>query len=61
MNAKRVHRRASDRDRRQALTLATAARRRLDEDSRVCGRIWVNGREIGGASERFTHLDRSHD
>lgn len=34
------------------------ARRRLD---RPLGRVWVNGREVGGADARYAHLDRTHD
>ena len=52
---------SSDRERRRGLTLATAARRRLDDLAAPRGRAWINGREVGGASERFGHLGRSHD
>ena len=34
------------------------ARRRL---SRPVGRVWVNGREVGGVDPRYAHLGRSHD
>ena len=37
---------------------AIEARRRL---SRPTGRVWLNGREVGGADPRYTHLSRSHD
>jgi hypothetical protein len=51
----------TDRTRARHLTLATAARRRLDENSRTSGRAWINGREVGGADTRFAHLGRSYD
>jgi hypothetical protein len=25
------------------------------------GRAWINGREVGGADRRWTHLEASHD
>lgn len=25
------------------------------------GRAWINGKEVGGADPRFSHLDRSYD
>jgi hypothetical protein len=34
------------------------ARRRL---GRPTGRVWVNGREVGGPDPRYAHLGRSHD
>jgi hypothetical protein len=34
------------------------ARRRLE---RPVGRVWLNGREVGGADPRYGHLGRSHD
>jgi hypothetical protein len=34
------------------------ARRRLD---RPTGRVWVNGREVGGVDPRYAHLARGHD
>ncbi|MFL5918873.1 MAG: hypothetical protein ACJ74X_09130 [Gaiellaceae bacterium] len=34
------------------------ARRRLE---RPTGRVWLNGREVGGADPRYAHLGRSHD
>ena len=45
---------------------ATAARRRLQQThaarrSRGGGRVWVNGRELGGAEPRFAHLAQSFD
>lgn len=51
----------TDRERARHLTLATAARRRLDRDSRTRGRAWINGREVGEADTRFAHLGRSYD
>jgi hypothetical protein len=34
------------------------ARRRLD---RPIGRVWLNGREVGGPDPRYAHLAGSHD
>jgi hypothetical protein len=34
------------------------ARRRL---GRPVGRVWLNGREVGGADPRYEHLGRGHD
>ena len=34
------------------------ARRRLD---RPTGRVWLNGREVGGHDPRYAHLGQSHD
>ncbi len=34
------------------------ARRRL---ARPTGRVWVNGREVGGTDPRYEHLSRSYD
>jgi hypothetical protein len=36
------------------------ARREL-ATRRVGGRAWLNGREVGGADPRYTHLEASHD
>jgi hypothetical protein len=36
------------------------ARREL-ASQRVGGRAWLNGRELGGADPRYTHLEASHD
>ena len=36
------------------------ARAELATD-RVGGRAWLNGRELGGADPRYTHLEASHD
>jgi hypothetical protein len=47
-------------DRRRRVLHAMAARRRLDEPARR-GRAWINGREVGGADPRWSHLGRSHD
>ncbi len=54
-------RRSSNRERQRALALATAAPHGLTTGSRSRGRVWVNGREVGGADSRFDHLGRSHD
>jgi len=37
---------------------AIEARRRL---RRPTGRVWLNGREVGGADPRYAHLSSSHD
>jgi hypothetical protein len=55
------------RDRGRRVSRAMAARRRLDRgserrrDRRGGGRLWVNGRELGGAATRFAHLTQSFD
>jgi len=36
------------------------ARREL-ATRRVGGRAWLNGREVGVADSRYTHLEASHD
>jgi hypothetical protein len=36
------------------------ARRDL-ASQRVGGRAWLNGREVGGADPRYSHLEASHD
>ena len=61
MELKRARRRPSERDRGRKLSLATAARRRLDNDARPRGRAWINGREVGAEDARFDHLSRSYD
>jgi len=45
-------------DRRVGQTIK--ARRKL-ATHRVGGRAWLNGREVGGADPRYTHLEASHD
>ena len=32
-----------------------------DNELRERGRAWINGREVGGADTRFSHLAASHD
>jgi hypothetical protein len=55
------------RDRGRRVGRAVAARRRLDAAAerrrhrRGGGRVWVNGRELGGADPRFAHLTQSFD
>lgn len=52
------------RDRLRRMNRAREARSRLtagDSERREHGRAWINGREVGGADERFTHLAASHD
>lgn len=44
------------RDRR--MPRAIEARRRLE---RPTGRVWVNGREVGGPDPRYAHLGRGCD
>jgi hypothetical protein len=46
----------------------TAARTRMSrvieaqrQLSRPVGRVWVNGREVGGVDQRYAHLGRGHD
>jgi hypothetical protein len=48
--------RSGERDRR--MLLAARARKRLD---RGRGRIWLNGRELGGPDPRYEQLARSYD
>jgi hypothetical protein len=56
-----------DRDRSRKVGRAVAARRRLDESEerrgrvRRGGRLWVNGRELGGTDPRHAHLALSFD
>ena len=57
MRATVVHMSAA-RARDPRMPRAIEARRRLD---RPTGRVWLNGREVGGADPRYTHLSRSHD
>jgi hypothetical protein len=40
------------------MTRVIEARRRLD---RPLGRVWMNGREVGGVDPRYEHLGRVHD
>jgi hypothetical protein len=55
------------RDRGRRIGRAMAARRRLDRtgdrrrDRRRAGRLWVNGRELGGTEPRYAHLAQSFD
>ena len=44
----------------QRLFQAIQARRRLCPPRRG-GRAWINGREVGGADDRFAHLERGYD
>jgi hypothetical protein len=51
-----LHRAASER------RVGRAIRARRDLASpRAGGRVWLNGREVGGADPRYTHLETSHD
>jgi len=45
-------------ERQRRLVLVAGARRRLD---RARGRVWINGRELGGPNPRYVHLSRSYD
>lgn len=55
------------RDRGRRIGRAMAARRQLDRsgerrrDRRSGGRVWVNGRELGGTDPRLAHLTESFD
>jgi len=40
------------------MSRAIEARRRL---RRPTGRVWINGREVGGPDARYAHLGRVHD
>ena len=44
---------------RSRTTRATEARRKLQRAAG--GRVWINGREIGGRDDRYSRLGRSHD
>jgi hypothetical protein len=44
----------------QRLLRAIQARRHLCPP-RGGGRAWINGRQVGGADDRFAHLEVSHD
>lgn len=46
------------RARNPKLSRVIEARRRL---GRPTGRVWVNGRELGGEDPRYAHLGRVHD
>jgi hypothetical protein len=46
---------------RDALAPAIAARRALPPLGVSRGRVWLNGREVGGRDERYAHLARIHD
>ena len=49
-------------ERGRRLTLAIAARRRLEGTPRAGkGRAWINGREGGGPNPRYAHLHRTYD
>lgn len=39
---------------------AASARARVDA-SRMNGRAWINGSEVGGSDPRYAHLNRSYD
>jgi len=47
----------ADGDRR----VGQAVKARHDLATRGVGRAWINGREVGGADPRYTHLEASHD
>ncbi len=51
----------SGRERRRAVALTIAARRRLETEPRPRGRVWINGREVDGTKPGLDHLGRSHD
>ena len=49
---------AAARSRDPRIPRVIEARRRL---ARPVGRVWVNGREVGGSDPRYEHLSRSYD
>lgn len=52
------------RDRLRRMNRAREAHTRLtagDSERRERGRAWINGREVGGADSRFSHLAATHD
>jgi len=50
-----LHRAAGDR------RVGRAIEARHDLATRRGGRAWLNGRELGGADPRYTHLEALHD
>jgi hypothetical protein len=34
---------------------------RVEPARRARGRVWINGREVGGVDPRFAHLGKAHD
>ena len=56
--ARRVSRAVSARRR---LDPAPFPARRRDDERRAGGRVWVNGRELGGTDPRHSPLALSHD
>ena len=47
--------------RSRPLSRAVQARRRFDTLPRSGGRVWINGRELGGPDVRYGHLGQTHD
>jgi hypothetical protein len=43
-----------------APALRLSPRRRVSAERRR-GRVWINGREVGGTDPRFAHLAAMHD
>lgn len=35
--------------------------KQIDDDGATGGRVWINGRQVGGPNSRFLGLDESHD
>ncbi len=61
MESSTVTRMPSRHERRRAIALTMAARRRLETELRPGGRVWINGREVDGTKPALRHLARSHD
>jgi|1186.fasta_scaffold621161_2 hypothetical protein len=47
--------------RQLTLSRVVQARRRLETLPQAGGRVWINGREVGGANARYIHLGQTHD
>jgi hypothetical protein len=47
--------------RQLALSRVVQARRRLETLPQAGGRVWINGREVGGPNARYIHLGQTHD
>lgn len=47
------------RERERMVARAVAVRRRIER--RAGGRVWINGRELGGPDPRYAHLAASYD
>jgi hypothetical protein len=47
--------------RQLALPRVVQAHRRLETLPQAGGRVWINGREVGGPNARYIHLGQTHD